>query len=284
MMTSKGPAFSRKARSVSPNGAIRRETSEGRLPGSTRRTGRPDLKPKPGTESLSVQSVDPGGPLNQGMANIGTGWAAQTRMRRRLKRQESEKMIDIGPHLAGAPRPPSPDAWAHIVDDGDRGAALADAFCDWMRELGAVDDDDRVGVEGQRRIDGAIDAPDELRQAGKNCGRPHDRDIGERKNRAKPGHFHVLTADARECEGVRASFRLQRLNQLAAEHVAGMFPSHNEDAFCLRHPSPVFPRSDFAYGLSSRPSEARAGMTRRRSVGVSSEVHYPSITSGDEAP
>ena len=149
-----------------------------------------------------------------------------------------------------------------------------------MRELGAVDDNDRVGVEGQRRIHGAINAPDELRQAGKNRGGSHDRDIGKRKNRGKPGRFHVLAAHAGECEGVRVSFRLQRLNQFAAEHVAGMFPSHDEDAFCLRHPSPVFPRSDFAGHANGSP---RHPGQAKREPGSQKERRFDFVTIPDKA-
>ena len=144
-------------------------------------------------------------------------------------------MIDIGPHLARAARPPGPDAGAHIVDDGDRRAALADAFRDGVRKLGAVDDDDRIRVEGERRIHGAVNPTHKLRQAGENGGRPHDRDIGEREDGWKPGRLHMLPADTGEGPGVCASRLLQRPYQLAAEHVAGMLACHNEDAFRLRH-------------------------------------------------
>ena len=103
-------------------------------------------------------------------------------MRRGLERQKREKMIDIGPHLARTARPPSPDAWADIVDDGDRRAALPDAFCYGVSKLGAVDDDDRIGIEGKRRVHGAVNPAHELRQAGENGGRSHDRDVGERED------------------------------------------------------------------------------------------------------
>ena len=48
----------------------------------------------------------------------------------------------------------------------------------------------------------------------------------------RPAPSHVLAADARELEGARASLLAQRMQELAAEHVAGMLARHNEDALC----------------------------------------------------
>ena len=128
--------------------------------------------------SASIQAR----PLDERMADIGAGRAAEPLVRLGLERQKREEMIDIGPHFARAARPPGPDAGADVIDDGDLWAALADALGDGVRELGAVDDHDSIRVEGERRIHGSIDAAHELGQPREDCGRPHDSDIGERKD------------------------------------------------------------------------------------------------------
>ena len=58
------------------------------------------------------------------------------------------------------------------------------------------------------------------------------------KIEGKPGRLHMLAADTRECVGVCAGPVFQRLNELAAEHVAGVLARHDEDAFSVRHAPP----------------------------------------------
>ena len=55
--------------------------------------------------------------LDQRMADIDAGRAAEPPMRRRLERQDRQHAIDIGAHGARAPGPPGPDRRRHVVDD-----------------------------------------------------------------------------------------------------------------------------------------------------------------------
>ena len=90
-------------------------------------------------------------PLDQGMADIDAARAAEPRVRGRLERQQRQHAIDIGAHRLGAPRPPRPDRRADVVDDRQVGQRAPHAPRDAMGEVGAVDDDERVGPRRRRR-------------------------------------------------------------------------------------------------------------------------------------
>ena len=106
-----------------------------------------------------------GEPLDQGMADIDAARAAEPRMRCRLERQQRQHAIDIGAHRRRPARPPGPHRRADVVDDRQVRQRAAHAARDAMGEIGAVDDDERVGARRDDRRRGATDAVDERRQA-----------------------------------------------------------------------------------------------------------------------
>ena len=101
-----------------------------------------------------------GEPLDQRMADIDAARAAEPRMRFRLERQQRQHAIDIGAHRPRPARPPGPDRRADVVDHRQVRQRAADAARDAMGEVGAVDDDERVGARGDDRRRGATDAVD----------------------------------------------------------------------------------------------------------------------------
>ncbi len=116
------------------------------------------------------------------MTDVGALGATEALVRRRLEGQQSKHMIDVGAHAPGAAGPPCPNARTDVIDDGYRGAALADALGDRVGELGAIDDDDGIGLETDRRIDRVVDAADDTRQTRQDRQRPHHRHLGERED------------------------------------------------------------------------------------------------------
>ena len=106
-----------------------------------------------------------GEPLDQRMADIDAVRAAEPRMRFRLERQQRQHAIDIGAHRRRAAGPPRPDRRADIVDHRQIRQRAPDAARDAMGEIGAVDDDERVGARGDDRRRGAADAIEQRRQA-----------------------------------------------------------------------------------------------------------------------
>ncbi len=180
-------------------------------------------------QRLRIEVVQPIKPFNQRVSDVGGRRTAEAFVRGWLERQQRQDMIDIGAHFACAPRPPRPHARRHVVDDGDVRRPLADALGDGMRELGGIDDDDGVGLGGDGRIDRAVDARHDARQARQDRQNSHDGDVLEGKLRGEAGTLHVLAADAEE---VNASLTVgtKRGHKLAAQRIARMLAGDNEDA------------------------------------------------------
>jgi hypothetical protein len=65
-----------------------------------------------------------------------------------------------------------------------------------MGELGTVDDDDGVGVAGERGVDRAMDPAHDARQPWQDRQRPHDGDIGQRKRTDEPLSGHQVSPHA----------------------------------------------------------------------------------------
>ena len=78
-------------------------------------------------------------------------------MRVRLEGEQRQHMVHIGAHGARASRPPGPDGGADIIDDRQARQAGAHPARHAMREVGAVDDDQRIRL---RRDDGRRRLPD----------------------------------------------------------------------------------------------------------------------------
>jgi hypothetical protein len=104
-----------------------------------------------------------------------------------------------------------------------------------MGEFGAVDDDDGVGIIGERGVDRLIDPPDQPGEPREDGGRSHDCDVGKRKYRREPGGFHVRTAHTRKDKSLRPRFRLQGFDEFSAEGISGMLASDNEEPSCVSH-------------------------------------------------
>ena len=105
---------------ASPKGAIRRRTSERRLPGSTRSSSGPSAigRRSPGAGRSAPHTLD------QRVADIGAGRPAEAQVRGRLEGLERHHVVDIGSHRLGPPRPPGPDRRRDVVDHREPGQPL----------------------------------------------------------------------------------------------------------------------------------------------------------------
>ena len=105
-----------------------------------------------------------------------------------------------------------------------------------MGEIGAVDDDQRVGARFDDRGGGAADAVDEGRQALDDRQHPHHRDVGEREQACQPLGGHRLAADAEKVDAL-GGLLAERPHQLEAELVAGRLAGDEGE------PQPTRPRT-----------------------------------------
>ena len=151
-----------------------------------------------------------------------------------------------GPHRGASSargRAPRPNARAHIIHDGDLRAALAHPFRDGMRELRAVDNDERIRFEGQGRIDRLIDPPHELREPGEDRGRPYR--LPHRTAEKSSATQRLPCARRRRPRTRKTSapaFAFIASKQLAAEHVARVLARHHKNPLGLRHDANPFNR------------------------------------------
>ena len=103
---------------VSPNGRISRAISLRRLPGSTSSTGRRAFASGGRSPGAGRSAVEP---LDERMADIGAGRAAEVAVHRRLERQDREDMVDeAAPSAAPGRAARAQTAGRDIVDDRDR--------------------------------------------------------------------------------------------------------------------------------------------------------------------
>ena len=74
-----------------------------------------------------------------------------------------------------------------------------------MGEVGAVDNDERIGPGRHDGRRGRADPRDERRQPGQHRQNAHDGDVGDRKQALQPLGLHRLAADADKFDvGLRA--------------------------------------------------------------------------------
>ena len=174
-----------------------------------------------------------GEPLDQRMADVDAARSAEPRMRFRLERQQRQHAIDIGAHRPRPARPPRPDRRADVIDHRQIRQRAADAPRDAVGEVGAVDDDERVGARCDDRRRGAADAVEERRQALDDRQNPHHRDVGEREQALQPFGGHRIAADAEEFDAA-AGLLAERPHQLEAELVAGRLAGDDGEAQATR--------------------------------------------------
>ena len=90
-------------------------------------------------------------------------------------------MIYVCAHLVRAARPPCPNRRTNVIDDGNIWCLLAHTPRHTMGEFRAIDDDQDVRIRRYDRIGSLPDAVQNFRQACRDCGKPDDREISERK-------------------------------------------------------------------------------------------------------
>src|SRR3984885_9117117 len=160
--------------------------------------------------------------LDQGMANIRTERPMQAAVRLRLKRQQRQDMIDIGPHGARPARPPRPNRWRDVVNDRDRRIAGPHPAGDPMGKVRAIDDDENVGLCAQHSGGGLPDQTQHFWKLFDDGRKADDRQLLDRKERFQPLARHRKTADALEPDGV-AEPLTEHLHQMCPQPVAGFF-------------------------------------------------------------
>ena len=163
------------------------------------------------------------------MTDIGTGRAAKPGVRFGFERQQRQEMIRIDRHFPRPPRTPRPDRWRHIVDDRHVRALLAKTARNLMGEIGAVDNQQHMRIEGACGGHGLVDAPHDQRQAFQHIAEAHDGDVRHRKDRLQARRQHVVIADARD-DQVVAQPLSQGRQQFSAEPVARVLTRYCEHA------------------------------------------------------
>ena len=123
-----------------------------------------------------------------------------------------------------------------------------------MGEVGAVDDDERVGPAGDDRLGGLADAREQRRQPREHRQDAHDRDVADRKQALQPLGLHRLAADAGK--GDVAAGRAARSARISLK------PSWSPEC----SPATRATRS----GLTAR-SQPKAGDEQARRVGARGE-------------
>ena len=111
---------------------------------------------------------------------------------------------------------------------GTSGRAAPHAPGDRMRELGAVDDDERAGLGRDGCGGGRMDAAQDRRQAREDAADPHHGHILHRKLRHEALLRHQRAANA-EVADAAAAARVEHRHQLGAQRVAGMLARHQEE-------------------------------------------------------
>ena len=134
--------------------------------------------------------------LDQRMADIAARRPAELDMDGRLERQDRQHLVDISAHGARASGPPCPNRRRDVVEDRNRRREPAHPAGDPMREVRAVDDDERVRARGDDGLRGFADAPKNLRQPLRDRGKPDDRQLVDRKWAGNAGSRHGVAADA----------------------------------------------------------------------------------------
>ena len=138
--------------------------------------------------------------FNQRMTHIGAGRPTKFGQDFRLKRQQREDMIDIGPHCSRTARTPRPYRGADVVDNRDFRQPRPHALCHPVREFRAVDDDKRIGLCRYNGIGRFANASQDLWQAPRNCRETDNRKISEWKQTRHSFRGHVGAADARKMD------------------------------------------------------------------------------------
>jgi hypothetical protein len=145
-----------------------------------------------------------------------------------LERQQRQHMVHVATHPARSTRPPGPHAGRDIVDDGYRRTAPTQALGDRMRELGAVNDDKRVRLGGDRRSSGAIDTGEQFGQPRQNRAGPHYRHVLQRELRDEPLLGHLRAAHTDVTHATTPAF-IDGRHQLGAERITRGLASDNEE-------------------------------------------------------
>ena len=189
--------------------------------GPGRRQGEPDR------QRTGVLRPDPVQPFQDRVTGIGARRSAKARVGFRLERQQRQKMIDIGRHFPGAARTPGPNRRRYIINNRNIRPLAAKPLGDLMGEIGAVDNQQHMRVEGPRRSHRLIDAAHNQRQTLDYFAKAHDGDFGHREHRGQSLRQHVLAADAAQDQTVSQPLTQHR-QQLAAQPVARVLACHHE--------------------------------------------------------
>ena len=163
-----------------------------RLPGSTSSIGVPFMR-RSASAALGRKLVNL---LDQRMADIGAGRAAQLLVNVGLEWQQRQHVIDIAAHGARPARPPRPDRRRDVIHDRDGAVLLADAAGDPMGEIRRVDDDHHIGPLIERSARRSGGCAQDHRQGLGDAGQADDGEIVDAKQRRQPFRRHLVAADA----------------------------------------------------------------------------------------
>ena len=169
-----------------------------------------------------------GGGLDQGVAHVGAGRAAQLLMRVRLEREQRQQVINVTAHRARAPRSPRPDGRRHVVDDRNIWRCGTHASCNPVGEVRAVDNHQHIGTLRHHRLRGFADSAQQHRQAREHGVESNNRKLIDRKQAFETLLGHVATADAGKLDGPSGRGS-ERLHQAGAEAVARFLARHQEN-------------------------------------------------------
>src|ERR1700733_12319735 len=154
------------------------------------------------------------------MADIDAQRPAQALVRCRLERQDREHAVDIGAHGARAAGSPGPHCRRDVIDDRNRRRARTHTARNAVGEIGAVDNDERVGPRGDDRVGGFANAPQDHPQACRYRADPDNGKVVCRKRTNDALSSHGAPTDSSEHQRA-ARIAAQCANKRGTERVVG---------------------------------------------------------------
>ena len=116
----------------------------------------------------------------------------------------------------------------HIVDELHLGCDAADASCDLVREVGAVDHHGDIGVVRLGEIRHLSDAGENARDVGNHLAQSHHGCVGDGIQALHPGRAHALAANTDDARLTMREFP-QGQDELLSERVTGRLPDDQHD-------------------------------------------------------
>ncbi|CAM5215414.1 hypothetical protein BTHI11S_01251 [Bosea thiooxidans] len=110
------------------------------------------------------------------------------------------------------------------MHDRDLRRPRPDLLRDTQAEIGTVDRQQEIGLEGHDATRRVLHPPQQQRQAGDDRAEAHHRDIGLRKERHEPGLGQTVIADAAQFQRPLAEPVAQCCKEAQREAVARNFP------------------------------------------------------------